>query len=97
MFAEDHDDFAFRFEYADKSAFVVYADGRAFIELPSGKREQKFGKIDNRIPLLIGMVAKPRQDEIDRLRTELSVERARADSHLEAWRNETLVGVKERT
>lgn len=66
-------DYAYRFEYADESAFVVYQTGEAFIEFPekNGKRrkpEQKFGKIDNRIPRLIGMVAKPRHDEITRLR-----------------------------
>jgi len=62
-------EYAYRFEYADGSAFEVYADGRAFIATKDGRREQKFGRIDNRIPLLIGMSAKPRQDEIDRLRT----------------------------
>jgi hypothetical protein len=67
------DDYAYRFEYADGSAFVIYDDGRAFITFPEkdGRTrppEQKFGKIDNRIRLLMGSVAKPRQDEIDRLR-----------------------------
>lgn len=70
------DDYAYRFQYADESAFVVYPDGRAFITFPEkdGRRrppEQKFGKIDNRIPLLIGYVAKPRQEKIARLRDAL--------------------------
>lgn len=63
---------AYRFEYADKSAFEVYDDGRAFITFPevNGHRrapEEKFGKITNNIRLLMGAVAKPRQDEIARL------------------------------
>jgi hypothetical protein len=61
-------DLAYRFEYADESAFEVYADGRAFITTKSGRREEKFGKITNNVPLLLGRVAKPRQDEIERLR-----------------------------
>lgn len=70
------DDYAYRFEYADGSAFQIYEDGRAFITFPEkdGRRrppEQKFGKIDNRILLLKGQVAKPRQDEIERLRAEI--------------------------
>jgi len=70
------DDYAYRFQYADGSAFVIYDDGRAFITFPekNGRTrppEQKFGKIDNRIQLLMGRVAKPRQDEIERLLTAL--------------------------
>lgn len=64
-------DYAYRFEYADGSAFEIYEDGRAFIVLKDGRREQKFGKIDNRIPSLIGAAAKPRQDEIESLRLQL--------------------------
>jgi len=80
-----NDDYAYRFEYADESAFEVYADGRAFIVTKSGRREQKFGKIDNRIPLLIGMAAKPRQDEIEGLRSE--IERLTKSRDLDAERS----------
>lgn len=62
---------AYRFEYADESAFEVYVDGRAFIVTKSGRREEKFGKITNNIPLLLGRIAKPRQDKIDRLQAAL--------------------------
>lgn len=77
-------DLAYRFEYADESAFEVHEDGRAFITTKSGRREEKFGKIDNRIPLLIGYAAKPRQDEIERLREEnrkLRAEVSRSSYH----------------
>ena len=78
--SEDIDDYAYRFQYADESAFVVMADGRAFITFPekngkTRKPEQKFGKIDNRIPLLIGMVAKVRQDRIEELERALALEK----------------------
>ena len=71
------DDYAYRFEYADKSAFHVYADGTAFIVINDRqgneiRREQKFGKIDNRIPSFIGRSAKPRQDAIDALTARVS-------------------------
>jgi hypothetical protein len=46
-------DFVYRFEYADRSAFEIQLDGRAFITFPDGRREEKFGKITNRIPQLI--------------------------------------------
>lgn len=63
---------AYRFEYADQSAFEVWDDGRAFITYPDGRREEKLGKITSNIRLLVGRAAKPRQDEIDRLRFRLS-------------------------
>lgn len=68
---EPTSDLAYRFEYADKSAFEVYVDGRAFITFPDGRREEKFGKVTNNIPTLLGRVAKPRQDAIDRFRKAL--------------------------
>jgi hypothetical protein len=43
-------DFVYRFEYADRSAFEIQLDGRAFITFPDGRREEKFGKITNNIP-----------------------------------------------
>jgi hypothetical protein len=78
--SEEIDDYAYRFQYADGSAFVVLADGRAFITFPEkdGRTrppEQKFGKIDNRIPLLIGRAAKPRQDRIEELERALALEK----------------------
>lgn len=45
--------FAYRFEYADGSAFEIYLDGRAFIVYKDGQREEKTGKVINRIPELI--------------------------------------------
>lgn len=67
------DDYAFRFQYADGSAFQIYADGRAYIMAKDGSiRDEPKGVVTNRIPILIGMVAKPRHDEIDRLRTALA-------------------------
>lgn len=65
-------DLAYRFEYADKSAFEVYVDGRAFIAFKDGRREEKHGAVTNNIPLLLGQIAKPRQDEIDRLRAAIN-------------------------
>ena len=47
------DQLAYRFEYADGSAFEVFVDGRAFIVFKSGRREEKYGKITNNIPALI--------------------------------------------
>jgi hypothetical protein len=46
-------DFVYRFEYADRSAFEIQLDGRAFITFPDGRREEKLGRITNRIPQLI--------------------------------------------
>jgi hypothetical protein len=45
--------YLYRFEYADGSAFEIYLDGRIFITFPDGRREEKTGKIDNRIPQAI--------------------------------------------
>lgn len=44
---------AFRFQYADKSAFEVYENGECYISFPNGRREQKHGVITNNIPILI--------------------------------------------
>lgn len=63
--------YAYRFRYADGSAFQITEDGRALIVYPDGRQEPKSGIVDNRIPLMIGRAAKPRQDEIDRLRAAL--------------------------
>lgn len=86
---------AYRFEYADKSAFEIYDDGRAFItfsEVNGYRRasEEKFGKITNNIRLLMGAVAKPRQDEIKRLREALILAEdvlSRAPFSTEIWPN----------
>ena len=67
--------YAYRFEYADGSAFEIDVDGRAFITKPNGSREEKRGWIDNRIPLLIGAAAKPRQDRIEELEAQLAAMR----------------------
>lgn len=64
-------EYAYRFQYADKSAFEVMPDGRLFLTWPNGRREEKHGVVDNRIPLLIGMAAKPRQDKIEQLEAQL--------------------------
>ena len=77
------DDYVYRFQYADESAFEIYADGRAFIVYKDGRREQKFGVIINRIPSLLGQVAKPRQDRIDLL-THALKEIAYYDDFLDA-------------
>jgi hypothetical protein len=50
-------DCAYRFEYADGSAFEIFIDGRAFIVQKDGRREEKMGKITNRIPSLIRAAA----------------------------------------
>lgn len=63
-------EYAYRFEYADKSACEIMPDGHLFLTWPDGKREEQRGKIDNRIPLLIGQAVKPRQDEIASLRED---------------------------
>jgi hypothetical protein len=68
---DEADPYAYRFEYADGSAFQIYANGEAFIVFKDGRREQKRGKVDNRIPLLVGAVAKPRQDRIEVLEAAL--------------------------
>lgn len=47
------DELAYRFQYADESAFEVMVSGKLFLTWPDGKREEKKGAIDNRIPLLI--------------------------------------------
>jgi len=84
---------AYRFEYADKSAFEIYDDGQAFITFPEVYRrapEEKFGKITNNIRLLMGAVAKPRQDEIKRLREALILAEnvlSRAPFSTELWPN----------
>lgn len=67
----DQREYAYRFEYADKSACEIMPDGRLFLTWPDGKREKRHGVIDNRIPLLIGQAAKPRQDEIASLRAKV--------------------------
>jgi hypothetical protein len=51
--------YVYRFEYADGSAFEVFEDGRAFIVYKDGRREEKRGKIDSRIRLLVGRAVKP--------------------------------------
>lgn len=62
------DDYAYRFQYADGSAFQIYADGTAYIMAKDGSiRDKPKGEVTNRIPALIGSVAKPRQDRIDTL------------------------------
>jgi hypothetical protein len=54
--------YVYRFEYADGSAFEVLEDGRAFIVYKDGRREEKRGKIDSRIRLLVGRAVKPLHD-----------------------------------
>lgn len=46
--------FAYRFEYADGSAFEILEDGRYFLVWPDGRREEKRGKITSNIRLLVG-------------------------------------------
>ncbi len=79
------DDFAFRFEYADRSAFEVFADGTAYVVQKDGRREQKHGVIINRIPALIGMAAKPRQDEIERLSAQVETAKAYLDRAIASY------------
>lgn len=77
-------DLAYRFEYTDKSAFEVYVDGRAFIAFPNGRRDEQFGNVTNNIPMLLGRIAKPRQDKIDQLEAEnrkLRAEVSRSSYH----------------
>jgi len=64
-------DHIYRFEYADKSAFVITEEGRAFVEWPDGRREEKTGRVSNRIRTVIGMAVKPRQDLIDEMEKAL--------------------------
>jgi hypothetical protein len=54
--------YVYRFEYADGSAFEVFEDGRAFIVYKDGRREEKRGKIDSRMRLLVGRAVKPLHD-----------------------------------
>lgn len=50
---------AYRFEYADGSAFEIDFDGRAFTVTKSGRREEKRGKITNNIPRIYRHSVKP--------------------------------------
>lgn len=57
-------DFVYRFEYADKSAFEIMPDGRAFIVFKDGRREEKFGKITNRVSRWQPIATAPRDGTI---------------------------------
>lgn len=62
----------FRFEYADRSAFEVMSDNTLFLTWPSGRREERRGKITSRLTRFYGArpadtpqaMAEPTREEI---------------------------------